>query len=113
MIEIGIIEARPAAELAAQRSGVVILTYRYRLLPSKRQHAALARLCEEQRVFYNAALGGANRLLPQDREVDWLHRPMQVADIVSASAARDGRIAGQVAALDALGFWLIQPVMPK
>jgi putative transposase len=34
----------------------VILTYRYRLLPTKRQHTALARLCEEQRQLYNAAL---------------------------------------------------------
>jgi putative transposase len=34
----------------------VILTYRYRLLPSKRQHRALETLCEEQRRLYNAAL---------------------------------------------------------
>jgi putative transposase len=34
----------------------VILTYRYRLLPSKRQHAALVRLLDEQRALYNAAL---------------------------------------------------------
>lgn len=34
----------------------MILTYRYRLLPSKRQHAALAAICEAQRILYNAAL---------------------------------------------------------
>lgn len=34
----------------------VILTYRYRLLPSKRQHRALEAICESQRQFYNAAL---------------------------------------------------------
>jgi putative transposase len=34
----------------------VILTYRYRLLPSKRQHAALTGLLDGQRVLYNAAL---------------------------------------------------------
>lgn len=34
----------------------MILTYRYRLLPTKRQHRALAVLCENQRVLYNAAL---------------------------------------------------------
>src|SRR5215469_16136886 len=34
----------------------MILTYRYRLLPSKRQHRVLDALCESQRVFYNAAL---------------------------------------------------------
>lgn len=34
----------------------MILTYRYRLLPTKRQHAALAAVCETQRQLYNAAL---------------------------------------------------------
>jgi putative transposase len=34
----------------------VILAYRYRLLPSRRQHAALAALCESQRQLHNAAL---------------------------------------------------------
>ena len=34
----------------------MILTYRYRLLPSKRQHAALVAICEAQRQLYNAAL---------------------------------------------------------
>ncbi len=34
----------------------MILTYRYRLLPSKRQHLALAALLEAQRQLYNAGL---------------------------------------------------------
>jgi IS605 OrfB family transposase len=34
----------------------MILTYRYRLLPSKRQHRALEAICESQRQLYNAAL---------------------------------------------------------
>jgi putative transposase len=34
----------------------VILAYRYRLLPSRRQHAALAARCESQRQLHNAAL---------------------------------------------------------
>lgn len=34
----------------------MFLTYKYRLLPSKRQHMALAGICEEQRQLYNAAL---------------------------------------------------------
>ena len=34
----------------------MILTYKYRLLPNKRQHVALAEVCEQQRIFYNAAL---------------------------------------------------------
>jgi putative transposase len=34
----------------------VILTYRYRLLPLKSQHRALERICDGQRVLYNAAL---------------------------------------------------------
>src|SRR5260221_14406330 len=34
----------------------MILTYRYRLMPTRQQHAALADLCESQRQLYNAAL---------------------------------------------------------
>jgi putative transposase len=34
----------------------VNLTYRYRLLPSKRQHRALVGLLAAQRALYNAAL---------------------------------------------------------
>jgi len=34
----------------------MILTFRYRLLPSKRQHRALEALLESQRLLYNAAL---------------------------------------------------------
>jgi putative transposase len=33
-----------------------VLTFKYRLLPKKRQHAALARILESQRQLYNAAL---------------------------------------------------------
>lgn len=36
----------------------MILTHHYRLLPLKNQHRALERLCESQRVLYNAALEG-------------------------------------------------------
>jgi len=34
----------------------MFLTYKYRLLPNKCQHAALAAICESQRQLYNAAL---------------------------------------------------------
>ena len=34
----------------------MIVTYRYRLLPRKRQHSALERILESQRQLYNAAL---------------------------------------------------------
>jgi putative transposase len=34
----------------------MMLTYKYRLLPSERQHRALERLLEDQRQLYNAAL---------------------------------------------------------
>ena len=34
----------------------MLLTYCYRLLPSKRQHLALDRILEDQRQLYNAAL---------------------------------------------------------
>jgi putative transposase len=34
----------------------MILTYRYRLLPTKRQHRVLAAILESQRQLYNAAL---------------------------------------------------------
>lgn len=34
----------------------MILTYKYRLLPTKRQHVALTEILETQRILYNAAL---------------------------------------------------------
>lgn len=34
----------------------MFLTYRYRILPSKKQHRALEEICEAQRQLYNAAL---------------------------------------------------------
>jgi putative transposase len=34
----------------------MMLTYRYRLLPEKRQHRALERILEDQRQLYNAGL---------------------------------------------------------
>src|SRR5215470_16906839 len=34
----------------------MVLTYRYRLLPRKRQHRALEKILEDQRQLYNAAL---------------------------------------------------------
>jgi putative transposase len=42
--------------LIAHRTSHVILTYRYRLLPTKRQHRALETILESQRELYNAAL---------------------------------------------------------
>jgi putative transposase len=42
--------------LASPKLGSVILTFRYRLLPSKAQHRALERILESQRLLYNAAL---------------------------------------------------------
>ena len=38
------------------RVGCMILTYKYRLLPTRRQHEALTAICESQRILYNAAL---------------------------------------------------------
>src|SRR6266849_6428 len=35
---------------------LMILAYRYRLLPTKRQHRALTEILESQRQLYNAAL---------------------------------------------------------
>lgn len=34
----------------------MVITYKYRLLPTKRQYAALSAICEAQRQLYNAAL---------------------------------------------------------
>jgi putative transposase len=34
----------------------MMLTFRYRLLPTKGQHEALERILEDQRLLYNAAL---------------------------------------------------------
>lgn len=36
--------------------GAILLTYRFRVLPTRQQHAALARILEDQRQLYNAAL---------------------------------------------------------
>lgn len=45
--------AETAAETAAQS---MLLTYKFRLLPEKRQHRALERILEQQRQLYNGAL---------------------------------------------------------
>lgn len=42
--------------MAPERIPTQVLTYKFRVLPSKRQHAALARICEAQRQLYNAAI---------------------------------------------------------
>lgn len=42
--------------MANQEIPAIVLSFKYRLLPTKRQHAALARVLEEQRQLYNAAL---------------------------------------------------------
>lgn len=42
--------------MAVAEDNTVVLTYKYRLLPTKRQHAALAEILESQRILYNAAL---------------------------------------------------------
>ena len=42
--------------MAEAEDNTVVLTYKYRLLPTKRQHAALTQILESQRILYNAAL---------------------------------------------------------
>ena len=42
--------------MANTEDNTVFLTYKYRLLPTKRQYAALADILESQRILYNAAL---------------------------------------------------------
>ena len=42
--------------MADTEVNTVVLTFKYRLLPTKRQHAALAEILESQRILYNAAL---------------------------------------------------------
>ena len=42
--------------MADAEDNTVIFTYKYRLLPTKRQHAALADILESQRILCNAAL---------------------------------------------------------
>ena len=42
--------------LVLRSVGLVILTYRYRILPSKRQYGALESILEQQRQLYNAGL---------------------------------------------------------
>jgi IS605 OrfB family transposase len=54
--------ARPAAnegsrgELVPRYHAEMIVTYQFRLVPSKQQHRALEQLLESQRLLYNAAL---------------------------------------------------------
>lgn len=42
--------------MADAEHNTVVLTYKYRLLPTKKQHVALAEMLETQRILYNAAL---------------------------------------------------------
>ena len=42
--------------MANQDSNSVVVTFKYKLLPSKRQHAALSKILTDQRILYNAAL---------------------------------------------------------
>src|SRR5579884_4291846 len=42
--------------MAAENLSKLVLTYKFRLLPSRRQHAALGAILESQRQLYNAAL---------------------------------------------------------
>ena len=42
--------------MADEAVASIIVSFKFRLLPSKRQHAALARILEDQRHLYNAAL---------------------------------------------------------
>jgi hypothetical protein len=59
----------------------MILTYKYRLLPTRKQHAALAQILEEQRWLYNAAL--------QER-MDAYRDPDAVRSMVATLAYRGG-----------------------
>ncbi|MEX2430933.1 MAG: transposase, partial [Dehalococcoidia bacterium] len=42
--------------MATETISTQVLTFKFRVLPSKQQHAALAHVCEQQRQLYNAAL---------------------------------------------------------
>ena len=42
--------------MADAEDNTVVLTYKYRLLPTKLQHAVLGRILKDQRILYNAAL---------------------------------------------------------
>jgi len=65
----------------------IILSYRYRLLPTKQQHAALARILEDQRQLYNACL--AERIDAYQRsllEVERHLRPKPHTDTAGGSS---------------------------
>ena len=47
---------RELTSMAVAEDNTVIRTFKCRLLPSKKQHAALAEILESQRILYNAAL---------------------------------------------------------
>lgn len=42
--------------MSDKSADTIILSYKYRLLPTKKQHAALNHILEQQRILYNAAL---------------------------------------------------------
>ena len=42
--------------MAEAEDNTVVLTYKYRSLPTKRQRRALGEILESQRILYNAAL---------------------------------------------------------
>lgn len=49
-------DADEAHRMADDKIDTIILSYKYRLLPTKAQHAALNDILEQQRILYNAAL---------------------------------------------------------
>lgn len=69
----------------------IILTYKYRLLPTKKQHGELATILESQRILYNAALqeridcyrktGKTLTYIDQFRELTELRREAEYAAV--------------------------------
>lgn len=51
----------------------MLLTFRFKLAPTKAQYAALAKLCEDQRQLYNAAL--------QERVDGWKKRRVSITKL--------------------------------
>ena len=77
-------EESVAAESGKSDFEVMILTYRFKLMPTKAQHAALNEICESQRLLYNADLEHRRRSYEAARE-----RGLKPEQISYASRCRD------------------------
>jgi hypothetical protein len=59
---------------------LLLLTYRFRINLTRRQHVIMGDILDQQRQLYNGALEESDRLLQEDRPVDLQRRAIPVPD---------------------------------